>query len=211
MILLFALPLLRLLSWPEPRTPGRATPTQWLWAGCVGSLIALAVLMAPTQIGEKIRQGAAWRAGGTDGYVAIFKQALDKHAHGGAVYAVSPSLVSIFPAVNYAGVDWSSRFSALYLPAAVARQRWDDPAVPDRLTTERADAIERFIRDAVIEDLERRPPELIMIDRVKRRKVFAGIPFDFLEYFLQDPRFAKIWSDYSPIGRVGRFEAAVRR
>jgi hypothetical protein len=119
--------------------------------------------------------------------------------------------VNVFPAINRAGVDWSSRFSAFYLPAAVVRQRRGDAQVPLRLTAERAEEIDRFLRNAVVEDLRARPPSLILIDHVKRRKVFAGVPFEFLDYLLEDPRFAEIWAEYEPISKVGRFDAAVRR
>lgn len=66
------------------------------------------------------------------------------------------------------------------------------------------------MRAAVVADLERRPADLILIDTVRRRKVFAGVPFDFLAYLREDPRFEAIWQGYEGIGRVGRFEAAIR-
>ena len=82
---------------------------------------------------------------------------------------------------------------------------------PSGLTSERAREIETFLRDAVIEDFTRRPPDLVLIDQVKHRRVFRGKPFDFLAFLLEDPRFERIWSGYRDVEGVERFSAAVRR
>lgn len=211
---LASLPILRLIVGWRARVAD-AEQLRMPWSGLAASAVGLAVLAAmlwaPGAPRDALRRGQPWRSGRTMGHVAVLEAALREHASGGSVWAVSPSLVTIFPAVLHAEVEWSSRFAGLFLPAVVARYERRDPKVPERLGAVRVEEIERFVRDAAIEDLERRPPDLILIDQVKRRKVFDGVPFDFLEFFLEDPRFEDIWSDYEPIGRVGRFEAAVLR
>ena len=207
---LLLLPLWRLLNVTAASAPASPGGAQCFAAILLGAALVVAVVALPGRVGDTIRDGSAWRRGETVGLVAVLQHALEQHAADGSVYVISPSLVSIFPAVNHAGVEWTSRFSAIFLPAAIERFRRGDPDVPARLTRERVDEIEMFLRDAVIEDLRRRPPNLILIDHVRRRKVFAGVPFDFLDYFLQDPRFAEIWAQYRPIANIGRFDAAVR-
>jgi hypothetical protein len=184
---------------------------QILGALSVGMGVTAAVLSLPNPLRDTIEAGEAWRRGRTLGHVAAVERGLREHAAGGSVWVVSPSLVTIFPAVLHADVEWSSRFAGQFLPAVVARYERQDPRVPERLSAARVEEIERFVRDAAIEDLRRRPPELILMDRVKRKKVFRGVPFDFLEFFLEDPRFAEIWSRYEPVAQIGRFDAAVLR
>ena len=57
-------------------------------------------------------------------------------------------------------------------------------------------SIERYVVDGVIENFQRQAPELVLIDVRPRKSYFAETPFDYLPYFLADPRFARIWSHY---------------
>jgi hypothetical protein len=232
LLILASLPILRLLGgwrgevarviWEETDDGDEVAVTlgppkqlglvwQILAALSVGMGVTAAVLSLPNPLRETIERGEAWRRGRTLGHVAAVERGLREHAAGGSVWVVSPSLVTIFPAVLHADVGWSSRFAGQFLPAVVARYERQDPRVPERLSAARVEEIERFVRDAAIEDLRRRPPQLILIDGVRRKKVFRGVPFDFLEFFLEDPRFAEIWSHYEPVGQIGRFDAAVLR
>jgi hypothetical protein len=215
LLTLAMLPLLRLVVGWRARLVEGHEELGWVWRGLAAIAVglgALALLLwLPGAPKTAVEKGKLWRMGRTMGNVAVLEASLVEHATGGSVWAVSPSLVAIFPAVMHADVGWSSRFAGVFLPAVVARYERHGPDVPERLSAARVEEIERFVRDAAIEDLERRPPSLILIDRVKRRKVFDRQPFDFLEFFLEDPRFGEIWSRYESIGNVGRFEAAVLR
>lgn len=176
-----------------------------------GGLVLVLLMASPTVFGRKIRNGGKWRAGESVGAIAAIEETLRRHASGGSVYVVSPSMLYIFPAVNRAGVGWSSRFSAFFIPAVLERFERGDPMAPASLTAERVRDLEVFLRDSVIEDFARRPPDLVLIDRARHRRVFRGAPFDFLAFLLEDPRFADIWAGYREIEGVERFSAAVRR
>jgi hypothetical protein len=58
------------------------------------------------------------------------------------------------------------------------------------------DALERAQLDAVVEDLERHRPALILVDRRVRHPYYGSHPLDFLAFLRRDPRFEAIWRDY---------------
>ena len=71
--------------------------------------------------------------------------------------------------------------------------------------------MEDFTRDAVIADLTARPPELVIVDNREIKSYFGPEPFDYLDYFGKDPRFARIWSDYVWIAEEFDFDVYRRR
>ena len=63
-------------------------------------------------------------------------------------------------------------------------------------------AIELYVVDGVIEDFQRQAPELVLIDARPSKSYFADTPFDYLSYFLADPRFVRIWSHYEKVAEL---------
>jgi hypothetical protein len=70
--------------------------------------------------------------------------------------------------------------------------------------------IERYALDAVVEDMESLPPELIIVDRSAIKQGFGISSFDFLSYFLQDPRFSALFEDYWKLFDIGDFRVYKR-
>ena len=60
-----------------------------------------------------------------------------------------------------------------------------------------------------LEDLEL-AVDLFVDDR-ERNSYFADVPFDYLAFFGQDPRFARIWSDYVWVAEEVDFDIYRRR
>jgi hypothetical protein len=73
------------------------------------------------------------------------------------------------------------------------------------------DNIERFTREAVVADLAVRPPDVIIVDDRDEKSYFGAVPFDYLDYFGDDPRFARIWSDYVWVAEEVGFDVYRRR
>ena len=71
--------------------------------------------------------------------------------------------------------------------------------------------IERYVIDAVIEDLEKRPPDVIFMDRPHHARRVMGRPFSYEEYFLRDHRFQSIWAQYRHLERKRTSDIYVRR
>jgi hypothetical protein len=124
----------------------------------------------------------------------------------GSLYAFTSHVWVPFPLISTTGLDWASRFPTQWLLPGVVNGLHDaGPAARARL-----EEVERFVVDAVIEDLERNRPEIVLVDLAN--PYFAGPPFDYLGYFERYPRFRSVWSNYvkmeqfSFVERVGPVE-----
>jgi hypothetical protein len=67
---------------------------------------------------------------------------------------------------------------------------------------------ERYMFNAVVEDLARSQPALLAIDRTPPGYVLYG--FDYLDYFGRDARFAAFMKSYSEVAPVERYRIFVR-
>ena len=112
-----------------------------------------------------------------------------------------------FPLVNYADLEWTSRFPQLWLLVATywVRLTADSPL----RYRERADMppAERFLNDAVYQDLADHQPDLLLVLR-HARDVRANGPrrIDYLSYFGRDPRTAEVLRRYRFVGNVAEFD-----
>jgi len=180
-------------------------------AGAAG-LLTVALLCAQPGLARNIDAGRPWRTGETTGVVKQLKTLIDEEAAGGSVYFLTPALVVPFPAVVYSNAAWASRFSCLWLLPAVVRARAGARAAPSWLTPERIDALETYLFDSVIADLERHRPELIFFELRRKLVMYGAVRIDVLKFFRKNPRFEAIWSEYTPLPQtVGPFGVAIRK
>lgn len=129
-----------------------------------------------------------------------------ENAARGGLAAFSTNVSWGFPLANYAGADWASRFPTLWPLPAIVRGRADpkhDAAALDR--------VERYMTDAVIEDLTRRPPAVVLVDVRADKHYFGGHPFDYLAFFGRDLRFQRFWRDYERVLERPEFHVYLRR
>jgi hypothetical protein len=152
-----ALPLLRPLS-----------------RGPVVGLLVLAVtgaslFVAPLEIRDPRRAGREW-PGWTQGAATLeIVGAVERRGRGGPIFLFSSSVAPAFPAVNYANLEWASRFSCLWLlPAVVHARALPEGAIPEA-RRQRLDAIGRYLVDAVTDDLGRARPDLVFVPLRPRR------------------------------------------
>ncbi len=124
---------------------------------------------------------------------------VEKYAAGGAIYAFTSHVWVGFPLVNEAGVGWSSRFPTQWLLPGAQAQLTQARGL-DRERERRLREIERYATDAVIADLERLPPDLVIVDT--DNPYMRQADFDYLAYFRRDPRFARLWQSYVKVGDV---------
>ena len=68
-----------------------------------------------------------------------------------------------------------------------------------------------YAHDAVVADLTRWSPALIFVDVREDKDYFGGLPFDYIAYFSEDPRFAQIWSRYELFLDFGTYHLYRRR
>jgi len=197
----------------EPAPLGRVA--RGLVAAVAALLTLIPLLAVPKTTRTMIQRSVtAWRTGQQPDTMGPLRQLVDQHARGGTIYSFTAGVTGGFPLVNYAGVAWSSRFSCLWPLAAVIRwqhKQSQSTTSPPLEEQERMAEIERYVIDAVIEDLEKRPPDVIFMDRPHRARRIMGRPFSYEEYFLRDHRFQSIWAQYRHLERKRTTDIYVRR
>ena len=181
LILAFGALFLSYLS--DPRAaPGRP---DWrhLTRGIAVAALGLIVILAGND---------AAKLGYKNRFTDIMTPYVERYAPDGAIAILGSNVWPGFPLVNYSRVGWSSRFPTLWLLPGAIRKRHSGEATDIALL----DEMERFTRESVLADLSAQPPDVIIVDDREKKSYYGPAPFDYLEYFGQDPRFARLWSDY---------------
>ncbi len=150
-----------------------------------GLLAALAALLLAVP--------ALWSSSRMPGAAALegIPQVLAQASPGDPVYVFSFEVEPFMPAVPLAGMNWASRYSHLWPLLQLARL----PAGDATSAGYRGKLV-----DSVIEDFERRHPQLVIVDRRPSSGLPAG--FDILGAFTADLRFARLWRGYERVGSV---------
>ena len=204
------LPVVALLARLGRNLPkARASPALAAPFGCVLAVVALLAFLIPTK--SLVRRGALWRAGQTGGIVRTFERLLEEQRPAQTFYFFTTSVAGSFPAVNYLGLTWASRFPHLWPLPAVIRWRNEVGAPVSEERARRMATIENYVMDAVVADFEQYEPDLVLVDLPGMAYWLMGAPFDFIRYFSRDPRFASLWSRYEEVGRHGRATVYRRR
>lgn len=111
-----------------------------------------------------------------------------------------------FPTAIYANRHWSSPSnSSIFLPAVVRLRT--QPSNDDPATMKFA---ERKAHDAMMRDISAKP-EIILVSVGEARHAIGRIPFDFMEFYLEDPEFGEIWSGYEKMPKAPDGYDAYRR
>jgi hypothetical protein len=110
-----------------------------------------------------------------------------------SIFIMSAHVFTGFPLVNVMDVKWASRFPGLWLLPGTIRRREAAGNKPLPIINE----IEQYNMNAVIEDLTKFKPEVIIVDVREPKPYFGGIPFDYIKYFSKDQRFKALWSHYA--------------
>jgi hypothetical protein len=132
-------------------------------------------------------------------------------APGESLYAFSYTINSGFPLVNYSGLRWASRFPHLWLLEALYHDQLQ--AVSPMRYRRAADMgpAERYLNDAVAEDLDRNRPDLIMVLRNARDVPENAVRrMDYLAYFGRDPRIAAELASYRFVEDYGPYRIYLR-
>jgi hypothetical protein len=127
---------------------------------------------------------------------------VQQHSVRGSIYVFSTNVWMAYPLINYARLETSWRFPTRWLLPGALRRGNDVTAEIPAAEREMLRSIERYVVDDVIEDFQRHAPELVLIDVRPKKSYFADMSFDYLSYFLDDPRFASIWSNYEKVAEL---------
>ena len=132
---------------------------------------------------------------GTDRLLPVVQE----KAPGQPILVLSTSAWSAFPLINYSGGTHTLRFSSLWILPGVYR----DSSRPR--PREAMDTTEKYLVDSLVADTEHSPPALVIVETGNTKPGFEGRDFDFLDYFLHDARFARIWEQYRFLEEVGNY------
>ena len=181
-----------------PRSKSIAPVPRSLTRGiAVASLVLIAILVGndAAHLGYKNR------------FTDIMTPYVERYARNGSIAILGSNVWPGFPLVNYSRVGWSSRFPTLWLlPGAIQKRHSGEVADPALL-----DEMEAFTRDSVVADLSAQPPDVVIVDDREKKSYFGAAPFDYLAYFGEDPRFARIWSNYVWVAEEVGFDVYRRR
>lgn len=122
-------------------------------------------------------------------------------------FAFSMHLFPGFPTASYSIAEWSGRSATQGILSAYARRdELDDLALRDKVV--QAAELQRRM---VVDDLERYPPSIVLLERSRIRFGMNGRQFDDLAFYLEDPRFKQIWARYEEQAPLGPLRVFVPR
>lgn len=125
---------------------------------------------------------------------------LEERAPTASVMALSPDIYPAYPAMNYAGNRPALRFMSTWLLQAVYASC---PENGSRYrAVEQMDEAERFVFEAVAQDIAEQQPQLVLVARDAHIAWCGGQPFEMIPYFSRHPRFAAAWRHYRQVGEI---------
>ncbi len=125
-------------------------------------------------------------------YLPAMLELVERDAGKGPIMVLSTQLQAGFPLVNLTGIGWATRFNSLWPLAGLYPEVTGQPDPFPYHDPAHTSPAEHWLADAYVEDFLRARPTLLIVDRVGPSRAMAH--FDYLQYFLRDPRFAAEFS-----------------
>ncbi len=164
------------------------------------ALTVLALLALTVRAQRSVRERWAELAG-PPYYLYPLIEVVEEHAPAGTISTLAAAVRLGFPLVNYTDVRWGSRFNTLWmLPGLYSDLKREGAAFPYRPPDERG-KLETYFVEAVITDLRRSRPDLLIIDT--RPPGLHMLGFSWIEYFSIDNRFRELFGEYEELTPVG--------
>ena len=190
--------------WVDARRP-LARLAEQVYAAAGGA--ALATLLVVTAAGN-VRQTMSPHDPryDADPNYAELRGLIRRESPDGSVLVLSSNMASAFPLVPSSGARWASRFPSVWLlPALYMDELRADRPLSFRPPSEMGDA-ERYLNQAVSEDLERFRPDLLVVLRAGPDRREMGIRrLDYLSYFSRRPEAAAMLSQYGWLADVDEY------
>jgi hypothetical protein len=178
-------------------------PAERLYQVVAGAVLVTATLGMVLEGALKLARGG--QSGGEPELIPLSRLVHEKAA-GQPIFLMSYHMGSAFPLINYSGAVLGSRFHHLWILAADYLDRMKSPEPLHYRAPEEMPASERFLNQAVLADLERFRPRLLIVLRHARDDRRNGYRrFDYIRYFGRDPRFAKIFQQYQELDTIGNY------
>jgi hypothetical protein len=192
------------VMWWDSRRPLLRLVEQVYAAACAAAVATLLIVTAV----ECLRQTAnsSDPRYDADPNYAELRRLIRREAPGGSVLVLSSNMASSFPLVPTSGARWASRFPSVWLLPALYM---DELRSEEPLTFRPRAAMgvaERYLNDAVGEDLARFRPDLLVVLRAGPDRREMGIRrVDYLAYFSREPEVAALLSEYAWLADVDEY------
>lgn len=138
-----------------------------------------------------------------DGYSTELAELVRKRAERKRIAVLSTHLGHAFPLVNVTSTEWGLRYPSLWMLPGLYASAADTGDLPAYHRPAEQSHYERAVVRAVINDLRDHPPQLILVDRSWRTGGPDSKPFDFVEYFSQEPAFRTFFRGYTLVAQRG--------
>ena len=127
-------------------------------------------------------------------------------AAGHSVYVMSYHIGSAYPLINYSGARSASRFAHLWLLPALYMDQLPATGPLRYRSPGEMSPIERFLNQAVFEDLrDQRPRVLIVLQHARDLPINGFRRLDYMAYFRRDPRIASLLDRYQLVTDLGDY------
>jgi hypothetical protein len=133
------------------------------------------------------------------------------HAEGRPVGILSYHIAAAFPLVNYAGVRLASRFPHLWLLPVSYEDSLDAGGALAYRTPAEMQPPEKYLWDAVRQDLTESQPNVILVLRPARDVARNGLRrLHYIQYFGRDPELAVLFRQYQLVAEKGEYDVYQR-
>jgi hypothetical protein len=127
-------------------------------------------------------------------------------AAGEGVFVMSYHLRSAYPLLNYSGAHSASRFPHLWILAAEYADALRSSEPLAYHAESEMSPSERYLNRAVLEDLRKQRPKLLVVFRHARDLPVNGLRrLDYVAYFARDPEIARALDDYELVAELGDY------
>ena len=119
---------------------------------------------------------------------------------------MSYHLRSAYPLLNYSGAHSASRFPHLWILAAEYADALRSSEPLAYHAESEMSPSERYLNRAVLEDLRKQRPKLLVVFRHARDLPVNGLRrLDYVAYFARDPEIARALDDYELVAELGDY------
>jgi hypothetical protein len=144
-----------------------------------------------------------------DSITGVLLHVVEQSVPNKRILVLSPGIYPYYPLINYAGVRMTMRFQTMWVLQGIYADCEEYPTLYNA-PEDMSDA-ERFVFDSVSDDFDREHPDLLIVDRIAGMPRCQGRVFDYLEYFMRNPKFAHAFERYSHVMDVDRYVIYRRR
>lgn len=180
-----------------------AAPRQDRWTRRLAVATCLVLCLTTAAVGTRnIKSQLA--------YLNLMVPFVRQYSDNAPFHVFTTNLSAAFPLVNYAEVEWGSRFAILWPVVDLGRRHMGALEYESDAQRKSIESYKKFFIDAIVADLARWRPQIVLVDERTRKPFFDELDFDYIEFFSTEPRFKKLWADYELMFDLGGFTVYTR-